>query len=123
MLFLNLQIQHVLTSSFSNEALIRSSIHTPISSESKTVVPQPFQYTSTQLSNGVTVLTESVNVPSNVHIGIFVDVGSRDEISETSGACLSLKNTYLKTAINTSETVNYGITQMAGGEFEMEYNR
>ena len=36
---------------------------------------------------------------------------------------LSLKNTYLKTAINTSETVNYGITQMSGGEFEMEYNR
>ena len=36
---------------------------------------------------------------------------------------LSLQNTYLKTAINTSETVNYGITQMAGGEFEMEYSR
>jgi processing peptidase subunit beta len=36
---------------------------------------------------------------------------------------LSLKNTYLKTAINTSETVNYGITQMAGGEFEMDYTR
>lgn len=36
---------------------------------------------------------------------------------------LSLKNTYLKTAINTSETVNYGITQMSGGEFEMDYNR
>lgn len=36
---------------------------------------------------------------------------------------LSLKNTYLKTAINTSEAVNYGITQMSGGEFEMDYNR
>ncbi|MCB0369784.1 MAG: insulinase family protein [Bdellovibrionales bacterium] len=36
---------------------------------------------------------------------------------------LSLKNTYLKTAINTSETVNYGITQMSGGEFEMDYSR
>ena len=36
---------------------------------------------------------------------------------------LSLKNTYLKTAINTSETVNYGVTQMSGGEFEMEFNR
>lgn len=36
---------------------------------------------------------------------------------------LSLKNTYLKTAINTSETVNYGITQMSGGEFEMNYTR
>jgi len=36
---------------------------------------------------------------------------------------LSLKNTYLKTAINTNETVNYGIAQMAGGQFEMDYNR
>lgn len=36
---------------------------------------------------------------------------------------LSLKNTYLKTAINTSETVNYGITQMAGGDFTMDYSR
>jgi processing peptidase subunit beta len=36
---------------------------------------------------------------------------------------LSLKNTYLKTAINTSEAVNYGIAQMCGGEFEMDYNR
>lgn len=28
---------------------------------------------------------------------------------------LSLKNTYLKTSLNTSETVNYGIAQMSGG--------
>jgi processing peptidase subunit beta len=50
-----------------------------------------------------------------VHVGILVDYGTRDETAETSGALLSLKNTYLKTAINTSETVNYGITQMSGG--------
>jgi predicted Zn-dependent peptidase len=68
-------------------------------------------------------LTESVSIPSTVHIGVFIDVGSRDETNETSGSMLSLKNTYLKTAINTSETVNYGITQMSGGEFEMDYNR
>lgn len=36
---------------------------------------------------------------------------------------LSLKNTYLKTAINTSQTVNYGITQMSGGAFQMDYTR
>ena len=30
---------------------------------------------------------------------------------------LSIKNTYLKTALNTNETVNYGIAQMSGGEF------
>jgi processing peptidase subunit beta len=77
----------------------------------------------TKLSNGIRVLTESVSVPSTVQLGVFVDYGSRDESNETSGAMLSLKNTYLKTAINTSETVNYGITQMSGGEFEMDYNR
>lgn len=64
-------------------------------------------------------MTESVTVPSTVNLGLFVDVGTRDETSETSGAMLSLKNTYLKTAINTSETVNYGVVQMSGGEFEM----
>ena len=34
-----------------------------------------------------------------------------------------LKQIYLKTAINTNETVNYGIVQMAGGDFEVDYNR
>lgn len=47
----------------------------------------------------------------------MIDVGSRDEDAETSGSMLLLKNTYLKTAINTNETVNYGIRQMSGGEF------
>jgi processing peptidase subunit beta len=84
---------------------------------------QPAAYNVTKLSSGVRVLTESVSIPSSVHIGVFIDVGSRDETNETSGSMLSLKNTYLKTAINTSETVNYGITQMSGGEFEMDYNR
>ncbi len=35
----------------------------------------------------------------------------------------SIKNTYLKTAINTNETVNYGIAQMAGSDFDMHYTR
>lgn len=74
-------------------------------------------YQATKLSSGITVLTESVSVPSNVNLGIFINVGSRDETVESSGALLLLKNTYLKTALNTNETVNYGIAQMAGGEF------
>lgn len=98
-------------------------MHIPIKTESRTHIPQQPQYQHTKLANGINVLTESVTVPSNVHIGIFLDVGTRDETAETSGSMLSLKNTYLKTAINTSETVNYGITQMAGGEFEMDYGR
>lgn len=109
--------------SSANEGLIRSSIHSSISTEAKVHTAQPSAYNVTKLSSGVRVLTESVSIPSSVHIGVFVDVGSRDETSETSGSMLSLKNTYLKTAINTSETVNYGITQMSGGEFEMDYNR
>ena len=54
---------------------------------------------------------------------MFADVGSRDESGESSGATLLLKNAYLKTSINTNETVNYGIAQMAGGEFEVDYGR
>lgn len=61
-------------------------------------------------------------MPSNVQIGIFADVGTRDEDSESSGAMLLLKHAYLKTAINTNETVNYGIAQMAGSNFEVKYN-
>ena len=69
------------------------------------------------------MLTESASVPSNVHLGVFVDVGARDEDSENSGSTLLLKNAYLKTAMTTNETVNYGIVQMAGGEFEVNYGR
>ena len=79
-------------------------------------------YQSTRLASGVTVLTESVVVPSNVQIGLFADVGTRDEDSESSGAVLLLKHAFLKTAINTNETVNYGIAQMAGSKYDVKYN-
>lgn len=81
------------------------------------------KYQVTKLANGVTVLTESATVPSNVQLGILLDVGTRDETPETSGSLLSIKNTYLKTVLNTNETVNYGIHQMSGGRFEMDYDR
>lgn len=57
----------------------------------------------------MTVLTESASSPSRVDLGILLDVGTRDETNETSGALLSIKNTYLKTVVNTNETINYGI--------------
>lgn len=91
---------------------IRPSIYEPVSST----------YRSTKLPSGITVLTESVSVPSTVSIGVFVDAGTRDETPESSGATLLLKNAYLKTALNTNETVNYGITQMSGGSFDVKYN-
>jgi hypothetical protein len=70
----------------------------------------------------VTVLTESVSIPSNVQLGVFVDAGTRDEDSYSSGAMLLLKHAFLKTAISTNETVNYGIAQMAGSTFDVKYN-
>jgi len=70
----------------------------------------------------VRVLTESESYPSRVDLGILLNVGTRDETHETSGSLLSIKNTYFKTVYQTNETVNYGMVQMSGGEFEMDYN-
>jgi hypothetical protein len=42
-----------------------------------------------------------------VHLGILLDLGTRDENMETTGSLLSIKNTYMKTVLNTNETVNY----------------
>ena len=74
------------------------------------------------MHNGFTVITEQTTYPSNVHMGILVNVGTRDETAENSGALLALKNTYLKTLKHTNETINYGMVQMSGGETTMEYD-
>jgi hypothetical protein len=55
----------------------------------------------------VKVLTEKTQYPSNVHLGILLDLGTRDENLETTGSLLSIKNTYMKTVLNTNETVLY----------------
>lgn len=75
------------------------------------------------LSNGFTVVTESVDFPSVVQMGFLIDVGTRDETLETSGSLLALKNTYLKTLKHTNETINYGMTQMSGGFLTMDYDQ
>jgi len=67
------------------------------------------EYNITNLSNGFSVLTETEVFPGSVHMGFLVDVGTRDETAETSGAMLALKNTYLKTLKHTNETINYGM--------------
>jgi predicted Zn-dependent peptidase len=104
--------------------IINSSMHTSVEGvEPITYQPSTSSYSFSKLPSGITVLTESICVPANVQMGILIDMGTRDEDAESSGSMLSLKNTYLKTAINTNETVNYGIAQMAGGHFEMDYNR
>lgn len=80
-------------------------------------------YKIRKLINGITVITETSAYPSSVNMGILINVGVRDENSETSGACLALKNTYLKTIKHTNETINYGMIQMSGGETTMEYDQ
>lgn len=82
----------------------------------------PREYNVTNLTNGYTVLTESQSFPGAVHMGFMMDVGTRDETNETSGALLALKNTYLKTLKHTNETVNYGMIQMSGGAMTMDYD-
>jgi predicted Zn-dependent peptidase len=52
-----------------------------------------------------------------------MDVGTRDETKESSGALLALKNTYLKTLKHTNETINYGMIQMSGGAMTMDYDQ
>jgi hypothetical protein len=42
-------------------------------------------------------------------MGVLLNVGTRDESVESSGSLLSIKNTYLKTILNTNETINYGM--------------
>lgn len=56
-------------------------------------------------------------------MGFLMDVGTRDETAETSGALLALKNTYLKTLKHTNETINYGMIQMSGGAMKMDYDQ
>jgi predicted Zn-dependent peptidase len=62
--------------------------------------------TVTVLENGITVVTETPSIPSTVTMKVLLDVGTRNEKSDTSGALLSIKNSYLKTVLNTNETVN-----------------
>jgi hypothetical protein len=91
--------------------------HNPIVTRDRTP-----EYNVTELSNGFTVLTESTDHPSNVHMGFMMNVGTRDETNETSGSLLALQNTYLKTLKHTNETINYGMIQMSGGDMTMEYD-
>jgi len=78
--------------------------HKPIEIEN-----QEASYAVTELANGFTVVTEGQIFPGAVHMGFLIDMGTRDETRETSGASLALKNTYLKTLKHTNETINYGM--------------
>ena len=81
------------------------------------------QVQTTKLDNGVRVVTRANNVPGQIHMGMLLDVGARDETAETSGSLHSIKVTKYKTALQTNETVNYGMVQMSGGKYDMTYDR
>ena len=119
-----LDMLYVSDTASESHRIINSSMHTKLQGVDEIVYsPNTPTYSFSKLPSGITVMTESICVPANVQLGLFIDMGTRDEDAESSGAMLSLKNTYLKTAISTNETVNYGIAQMAGGHFEMTYDR
>ena len=69
------------------------------------------------------MVSEGTREPGLVHLAVGLRVGTRDETDETSGSLLSIKNTYLKTVLNTNETVNYAMVQMSGGRYIMDYDR
>ncbi|CAD8077207.1 unnamed protein product [Paramecium sonneborni] len=96
---------------------------TAVGQQGNEIREQERRYEVSKLSNGITVLTESASSPSRVDVGILLDLGTRDETNETSGSLLSIKNTYYKSVLNTNETINYGVIQQSGGEFEMDYDQ
>jgi processing peptidase subunit beta len=77
--------------------------------ESRKIVERESVCEVSRLDNGIRVLTLSEDVPNVVDMSVLLDMGSRDETIETSGSMLALKNTFLKTALRTNETVNYGM--------------
>ncbi len=88
-----------------------------------TTEDRPAEINVTHLSNGFTVLTESPNFPTNIHMGIHLGAGTRDETEATSGACQAISNIYLKTIKHTNETLNYLMNQMAGGHTQVKFDQ
>ena len=85
--------------------------------------PTPTNRNVSKLPNGIRVVTETPLVPGPVTFGVLLDVGTRDETKENSGALHSIKTTYYKSNLNTNETINFGMVQMSGGKYEMNYDR
>lgn len=77
----------------------------------------------TTLKNGIRVVSQRLDTPGQVHLGLLLNVGSRDESPKNSGSLHSIKTTKFKSAIQTNETVNYGMVQMSGGTYDMTFDR
>jgi len=113
---LDTSTHHYAVSTFRHDVPLEN--HTPVTRQDQTS-----EYNVTTLTNGFTILTESTRFPGPVNMGIMLNVGTRDETPDTSGACLALKNVYLKTLKHTNETINYGMAQMTGGHIRMDYDQ
>jgi predicted Zn-dependent peptidase len=99
------------------------SFDNPIFSSTNQPIYTDRKVSTSRLENGVTILTETSSLPSKVNMGILLNVGTRDENKKTSGACHSIQTTYYKSFAFTNETINYGMVQMTGGDFRMNFNR
>ena len=56
-------------------------------------------------------------------MGIFIDVGTRDETNKTSGSLFALKNTFMHSLKSTSRATNNGVIRMTAGECFMDYDQ
>lgn len=87
------------------------------------VQPHERKVQMTKLSNGVRVVSENAAIPGAVTVGALLEVGSRNETKENSGALFSIQSTMYKTNLHTNETINNNMVQMAGGQYTMEFDR
>lgn len=87
------------------------------------LTPQERQVKVTRLDNGVRVVSETPALPGTVTMGVHLDVGSRNETHETSGALFSIKSTMYKTNLHTNETINNHMIQQAGGSYDVTFDR
>ena len=105
------------------ELALKDPVHFANPFSSRTVEQKEVHVATAKLSNGITVVAETPRIPSTVTMGVLVDAGSRDEDSKTSGALHSIKTTYYKSFLRTNETINYGMVQMTGGRYSMDFTR
>ena len=55
----------------------------------------------TTLKNGIRVVSQRLDTPGQVHLGLLLTVGSRDESPKNSGSLHSIKTTKYKWVLNT----------------------
>lgn len=77
----------------------------------------------TTLETGIKVFSEEAKFPGLCSIGLALEVGSRDETKETSGAVHSISLLPFKSMNTTVDTVNYGMVQMSGGKYSCKFDR